>query len=68
MLNTKGHAALFAMTFLAEEAPETWPATRPGIEAHVIQLRQANGSRGASSNEGDRLSAEYRQTRPREHA
>ena len=44
MLSTKGRAALFALTFIADEAPETWPPSRPGIEAHVTQIRQARGA------------------------
>ncbi|HVA08943.1 MAG TPA: TetR/AcrR family transcriptional regulator [Acidimicrobiales bacterium] len=44
MLSTKGRATMFALTFIADEAPGTWPESRPGLEAHVTQIRQARGA------------------------
>jgi AcrR family transcriptional regulator len=53
MLSTKGRAALFALTLIDEEAEETRPASRPGIEAHVTQIQQASRDRRTTERHRD---------------
>ncbi|OAI38675.1 hypothetical protein AYO39_03515 [Actinobacteria bacterium SCGC AG-212-D09] len=52
MLATKSSAALFAMAFVGTD-PKTWPSSRPGIESHVTQIRQAQQAGQASTDGRD---------------